>query len=192
MSYDFARARRRTRPIKVFAAEPASDLLLAAPAGARATMGLDPGFRSGVKVAVAGSPRARSSTPPTIYPLSSRSGNWDDSGLATRRCRRSCAKHKVELDRHRQWHGQSRETDKSQSQTCWPSCHADLKPVTRAMVSEAGASVYSASAFASAEELPGHGRVAARRRVDRAPSAGPIGRTRKNRPEIDRRRPVPA
>ena len=58
-------------------------------------------------------------------------------------------------------------------------------------MSEAGASVYSASEFAS-QELPGPGRVAARRGVDRAPPAGPAGGAGEDRSEVDRRRPVPA
>ena len=53
--------------VRVFAAN-LRDLLLAAPAGARATMGLDPGFRTGVKVAVVDAHRQGRSPPTTIYP----------------------------------------------------------------------------------------------------------------------------
>ena len=82
----------------------------------------------------------------------------------------------------------SRETDKLAGELV--AANPGLK-MTKVMVSEAGASVYSASAYASAE-LPGPRRLAARRGVHRPPPAGPARRAGQDRPEVDRRGPVPA
>ena len=127
--------------VRVFAIN-LRDLLLAAPAGTRATMGLDPGFRTGVKVAVVDATGKVVATE-TIYPHEPRR-RWDESiatlaGLA--------AQHQVELIAIGNGTA-SRETDKLA--TGLIAAHPELK-LTKVMVSEAGASVYSASAFASAE-----------------------------------------
>ena len=126
---------------KVFAGN-LRDLLLAAPAGTRATLGLDPGFRTGVKVAVVDA-TGKVVAHETIYPHQPQS-RWDEaiSSLA-----RLCKAHKVDLVAIGNGTA-SRETDKLASDLM--SRHPDLK-LTKAMVSEAGASVYSASAYASAE-----------------------------------------
>tara|TARA_R110000868_G_scaffold154316_1_gene380401 strand:+ start:3496 stop:5820 length:2325 start_codon:yes stop_codon:yes gene_type:complete len=126
---------------KVFAGN-LRDLLLAAPAGTRATLGLDPGFRTGVKVAVVDA-TGKVVAHDTIYPHQPQN-RWDDaiSVLA-----RLCKAHKVDLVAIGNGTA-SRETDKLAADLM--SRHADLK-LTKAMVSEAGASVYSASAYASAE-----------------------------------------
>ena len=129
--------------VKVFAGN-LRDLLLAAPAGARATLGLDPGFRSGVKVAVidkTGKVVAHS----VIYPHEPQK-RWDES--LTELARLSSL-HKVELIAIGNGTA-SRETDKLASDLI--ARYPNLK-ATKVMVSEAGASVYSASAFAS-QELP--------------------------------------
>ncbi len=129
--------------VRVFAAN-LRDLLLAAPAGARTTMGLDPGFRTGVKVTVidkTGKPVATS----TIYPHEPQR-RWDES-LAT--LAQLAAKHKVDLIAIGNGTA-SRETDKLAADLI--KAHPGLK-LTKAMVSEAGASVYSASAYAT-KELP--------------------------------------
>jgi uncharacterized protein len=129
--------------VRVFAAN-LRDLLLAAPAGMRATMGLDPGFRTGVKVAVVDGTGKVVATD-TIYPHEPRRA-WDES----------IAKLAVLAERHRVdlvaiGNGTaSRETDKLAADLA--KRHPELN-LTKIVVSEAGASVYSASAYAS-KELP--------------------------------------
>jgi protein Tex len=120
------------------------DLLLAAPAGPRTTMGLDPGIRTGVKVAVV-DPTGKLLDTATVYPHEPRN-DWSGalSTLAT-----LCAKHKVDLIAIGNGTA-SRETDK---------LAGDLikklpdQKLTKIMVSEAGASIYSASQLA-ADEFP--------------------------------------
>ncbi|MGY0057135.1 Tex family protein [Streptomyces sp. LZ34] len=130
--------------VRVFAAN-LRDLLLAAPAGTRATMGLDPGFRTGVKVAVVDATGKVAATE-TIYPHVPQN-KWDESLAKLARLARE---HDVELIAIGNGTA-SRETDKLAAELC--GAHPELK-LTKVMVSEAGASVYSASAFAS-QELPG-------------------------------------
>ncbi len=130
--------------VKVFAAN-LRDLLLAAPAGSRATMGLDPGYRTGVKVAVVDATGKVVATD-TIYPhVPAR--RWDES-IAT--LARLAAEHRVDLISIGNGTA-SRETDKLAEDLIRK--HPELS-LTRVTVSEAGASVYSASAYA-ASELPG-------------------------------------
>jgi uncharacterized protein len=129
--------------VRVFAAN-LRDLLLAAPAGTRATMGLDPGFRTGVKVAVVDATGKVAATD-TIYPHVPRN-QWDAS---LDRLAKLAREHDVELIAIGNGTA-SRETDKLAGELCGK--HPELK-LTKVMVSEAGASVYSASAFAS-QELP--------------------------------------
>ncbi|WP_433286944.1 Tex family protein [Micromonospora sp. CA-244673] len=130
--------------VRVFATN-LRDLLLAAPAGARPTMGLDPGLRTGVKVAVVDATGKVVATD-TIYPHEPRR-QWDASlhTLAT-----LAAAHGVELIAIGNGTA-SRETDKLAGDLIKQ--HPELK-LTKVVVSEAGASVYSASAYAS-QELPG-------------------------------------
>ena len=133
--------------IKVFA-ENLRDLLLAAPAGPRIVMGLDPGIRTGCKVAVVDATGKVLATH-TVYPLEPRK-DWEGSlhtlGLL-------CATHGVNLIAIGNGTG-SRETDRlaadliKRIQTLVP----DTK-LQRVVVSEAGASVYSASEYAS-KEMP--------------------------------------
>ncbi|WP_435177900.1 Tex family protein [Actinacidiphila sp. bgisy145] len=127
--------------VRVFAAN-LRDLLLAAPAGTRATMGLDPGLRTGVKVAVVDGTGKVVATD-TIYPHAPRN-RWDDSLAALARL---AAAHRVDLIAIGNGTA-SRETDKLAADLI--KAHPELK-LTKAVVSEAGASVYSASAYASAE-----------------------------------------
>ncbi|MCT4353266.1 RNA-binding transcriptional accessory protein [Streptomyces sp. Je 1-79] len=129
--------------VRVFAAN-LRDLLLAAPAGTRATLGLDPGFRTGVKVAVVDATGKVVATD-TIYPHVP-ANKWDES-LA--KLARIAKEHGVELVAIGNGTA-SRETDKLAGELI--AKHPELK-LTKVMVSEAGASVYSASAFAS-QELP--------------------------------------
>ncbi len=130
--------------VRVFAAN-LRDLLLAAPAGARPTLGLDPGFRTGVKVAVVDATGKVVATS-TIFPHEPQR-RWDEALAILARLVRE---HKVELIAIGNGTA-SRETDKLAIELV--KGLADLK-LHKIVVSEAGASVYSASAYAS-EELPG-------------------------------------
>ncbi|KQP83157.1 Tex family protein [Methylobacterium sp. Leaf117] len=118
------------------------DLLLAAPAGARPTLGLDPGFRTGVKVAVVDATGKVMATD-TIYPHEPRR-DWNGALVALAKL---CRAHKVELVAIGNGTA-SRETDRLAAELI--AKQPDLT-LTKVMVSEAGASVYSASAYASAE-----------------------------------------
>ncbi len=138
------RERSEEEAIRVFARN-LHDLLLAAPAGPRATMGLDPGLRTGVKVAVVDRTGKVVETA-AIFPHAPRN-DWDGSlhvlGAIAK-------KHNVDLVSIGNGTA-SRETDKLAADLM--KRHPELK-LTRIVVSEAGASVYSASALAS-HELPG-------------------------------------
>jgi uncharacterized protein len=129
--------------VRVFATN-LRDLLLAAPAGTRATMGLDPGLRTGVKVAVVDATGKVVATS-TIYPHEPRR-QWDASIDVLARLARE---HRVELVAIGNGTA-SRETDRLAADLL--KRHPELG-LTKVMVSEAGASVYSASAYAS-QELP--------------------------------------
>ncbi len=129
--------------IRVFARN-LKDLLLAAPAGPRATMGLDPGLRTGVKVAVVDATGKVVDTA-TIYPHQPRN-DWDGS-LHT--LEKLAEQHQVALISIGNGTA-SRETDKLAQDLI--KRRPDLK-LNKIVVSEAGASVYSASEFAS-RELP--------------------------------------
>lgn len=133
--------------IKVFA-ENLRDLLLAAPAGPRVVMGLDPGIRTGVKVAVVDATGKVLDTN-TVYPHEPRK-DWEGS---IHTLGRLCATHGVNLIAIGNGTA-SRETDKlaadliKRIQQLAPGTH-----IEKVVVSEAGASVYSASEYAS-KELP--------------------------------------
>jgi uncharacterized protein len=137
------RERAEHEAINVFARNLKS-LLLAAPAGPRATMGLDPGLRTGVKVAVVDATGKVVDTA-TIYPHQPRN-DWDG---ALHVLGQLAAKHNVSLVSIGNGTA-SRETDKLAQDLI--KRHPELK-LTKIVVSEAGASVYSASEFAS-RELP--------------------------------------
>jgi len=130
--------------VRVFAAN-LRDLLLAAPAGARTTIGLDPGFRTGVKVAVTDKTGKALGTA-TIYPHEPHR-RWDEAIDVLAKLARA---HHAELIAIGNGTA-SRETDRLAADLI--KRHPDLK-LTKVVVSEAGASVYSASAYAS-QELPG-------------------------------------
>ncbi|MFG1320666.1 Tex family protein [Xanthobacter autotrophicus] len=135
------RERAEEEAIRVFARN-LKDLLLAAPAGSRATMGLDPGIRTGVKVAVVDGTGKLIATS-TVYPFQPR----NDVQGASAALAHLIAKHKVELIAIGNGTA-SRETDKLVADLLGmlPPPH----PI-KVVVSEAGASVYSASATAAAE-----------------------------------------
>ncbi|MBO9167701.1 Tex family protein [Rhizobium sp. L245/93] len=135
------RERAEQEAIHVFARN-LKDLLLAAPAGARATMGLDPGIRTGVKVAVIDATGKLLETA-TVYPFQPR--NDVRGTLATLAA--LAVKHKVELISIGNGTG-SRETEKLVSDMLLELPGA--KP-TKVIVSEAGASIYSASEAAALE-----------------------------------------
>jgi len=144
----FSRLREEaeTVAIKVFA-DNLRDLLLAAPAGPRVVMGLDPGIRTGVKVAVVDA-TGRLLETTTVYPHEPRR-DWDGS-LAT--LGRLCMKHGVQLIAIGNGTA-SRETDKLAAELIkllQPQVSTALQKI---IVSEAGASVYSASEYAS-QEMP--------------------------------------
>jgi uncharacterized protein len=120
------------------------DLLLAAPAGQRVTMGLDPGIRTGVKVAVVDGTGKVLDTA-TIYPHEPRK-DWAGS---LRTLGMLAAKHGVQLISIGNGTA-SRETDRLAGDLM--KAHPEL-PLAKVVVSEAGASVYSASALA-AKEFP--------------------------------------
>ena len=133
--------------IKVFA-ENLRDLLLAAPAGPRVVMGLDPGIRTGCKVAVVDATGKVLATD-TVYPHEPRR-DWEGALHALGRL---CATHGVDLIAIGNGTA-SRETDKLAGDLI--KRIQQLAPGTRldkVVVSEAGASVYSASEYAS-KELP--------------------------------------
>jgi len=135
------RERAEAEAIQVFARN-LKDLLLAAPAGSRATMGLDPGIRTGVKVAIVDGTGKLLDTS-TVYPFQPR----NDVRGAQAELARLIGKHQVELIAIGNGTG-SRETDKLVAELL--AALPGAKP-TKVTVSEAGASVYSASATGSAE-----------------------------------------
>ena len=132
--------------IKVFA-DNLRDLLLAAPAGPRVVMGLDPGIRTGVKVAVVDATGKLVETS-TVFPHEPRK-DWDGS-LHT--LGKLCEKHGVNLIAIGNGTA-SRETDKLAADLMKLLAQASDRKMEKVVVSEAGASVYSASEFAS-QEMP--------------------------------------
>ncbi|MBU3650760.1 MAG: RNA-binding transcriptional accessory protein [Limnohabitans sp.] len=142
----FARLREEAEKvaIRVFG-DNVRDLLLAAPAGPKAVMGLDPGIRTGVKVAVVDATGKLLATQ-TVYPHEPRR-DWDGAlhtlGLL-------CRQHGVELIAIGNGTA-SRETDKLAGELIQGLKAQGLGAPLKVVVSEAGASVYSASEFASVE-----------------------------------------
>ena len=137
------RERAEEEAINVFAKN-LNDLLMAAPAGAKTTMGLDPGLRTGVKVAVVDKTGKVLATN-TIFPHAPQN-QWDKS---KRTLVTLCKQYKIELISIGNGTG-SRETDKLVAELLKENSELSAQKI---MVSEAGASVYSASELAS-KELP--------------------------------------
>jgi uncharacterized protein len=135
------REQAESEAINVFARN-LHDLLLAAPAGPRTTLGLDPGLRTGCKVAVVDATGKLLDTA-TVYPHVPHN-RWDET-LAV--LGKLCARHRVELIAIGNGTA-SRETDKLAIELI--RLLPELK-MTKVMVSEAGASVYSASELAARE-----------------------------------------
>jgi uncharacterized protein len=144
----FARLREEAEKvaIKVFA-DNLRDLLLAAPAGPKAVMGLDPGIRTGVKVAVVDQTGKLVDTA-TVYPHEPRR-DWEGS-IATLGA--LCLKHGVQLIAIGNGTA-SRETDKLAADLIKRLAERGAEQPQKVVVSEAGASVYSASEYAS-QEMP--------------------------------------
>ncbi len=139
------RERAEEEAIHVFARN-LKDLLLAAPAGSRATMGLDPGIRTGVKVAIVDATGKLIETT-TVYPFPPKNDiRGTQAELAS-----LIRKHNVELIAIGNGTG-SRETEKlvADMLAALPASSSGTKP-TEVIVSEAGASVYSASEAAALE-----------------------------------------
>ncbi|WP_370294035.1 Tex family protein [Thalassolituus sp.] len=138
------RDRAEEDAIRVFASN-LKDLLLAAPAGRKVTIGLDPGLRTGVKVAVVDN-TGKVVDHATIYPTPPQNRLAESAAVLTA----LIAKHNVELISIGNGTG-SRETDKFVGDMI--KANPALKKVQKIMVNEAGASVYSASELA-AKEFP--------------------------------------
>ncbi len=137
------REQAENEAIRVFARN-LKDLLLAAPAGPKAVIGLDPGLRTGVKVAVVDRTGKLLATD-TIYPHEPRR-DWDGSLAKLARIAAHTQAELISIGNGTA----SRETDKLASELI--SKHPELK-LQKIVVSEAGASVYSASELA-AKEFP--------------------------------------
>ncbi len=135
------RERAEAEAIKVFARN-LHDLLLAAPAGLRATMGLDPGIRTGVKVAVVDA-TGKLLDFATVYPHAPRN-DWDG---ALHTLAQLAQKHQIELISIGNGTA-SRETEQLAADLI---ARLPALNMTKVVVSEAGASVYSASEFAARE-----------------------------------------
>ncbi|WP_414604899.1 Tex family protein [Stenotrophomonas sp. AR029] len=139
--FNQAREKAEAEAIAVFG-DNLKDLLLAAPAGPKTVLGLDPGIRTGCKIAVVDATGKLVATD-TIYPHEPRR-QWEQS-LQT--IKQLCAKHNVELIAIGNGTA-SRETDKLAGEAIKVAGNPKLQ---KAVVSEAGASVYSASEFAARE-----------------------------------------
>ena len=135
------RERAEAEAIRVFARN-LHDLLLAAPAGPRITIGLDPGIRTGVKVAVVDKTGKLVDTA-TIFPLEPRR-DWEGSLAAIRNLAQKYGAELISIGNGTA----SRETDKLAGELI--KRHPELR-LAKVVVSEAGASVYSASELASNE-----------------------------------------
>lgn len=141
--FNQAREKAEAEAIAVFG-DNLKDLLLSAPAGPKAVLGLDPGIRTGCKIAVVDATGKLVATD-TIYPHEPRR-QWDQS-LHT--VKQLCVQHNVELIAIGNGTA-SRETDKLAGDVIKALGDTSLQKI---VVSEAGASVYSASEFA-AKEFP--------------------------------------
>ena len=177
------RERAQEEAIRVFARN-LSDLLLAAPAGARATMGLDPGIRTGVKVAVVDATGKLLATD-TVYPFQPRNdvrGAQAAIAAADREAR-------GRADRHRQRHREPR--DRAAGRRPARDAARERQKPTKVIVSRGGR-LGLFGVGAGGEGVSGARRLAARRGLDRAAAAGPAGRAGQDRAQGDRRRAVPA
>jgi transcriptional accessory protein Tex/SPT6 len=176
-----ARERAEAEAIRVFG-DNLKDLLLAAPAGPKAMLGLDPGLRTGVQ-GRGRRPHRQGARHRRDLPARA-AHDWD--GRSRTRWR-LCAQHGVQLISIGNGTA-SRETDKLAADL--KKRHPELKPRKARGQRSRRLGVFGLGT--AGEGVPRARRVAARRGVDRAPPAGSAGRTGQDRPEGDRRRPVPA
>ena len=170
-----------TEGVRVFASN-LRDLLLAAPAGARATMGLDPGFRTGVKVAVVDATGKVVATT-AIYPHEPQR-QWDEA-LATLGKLAVAAPRRADRDRQRHRLARDRQARDRTGQAAAGPEDVEDRGVGGRRLGLFGLGL-CVGGIAGARRHP------ARRGLDRAAAAGSAGRTGQDRSEIDRRRPVPA
>ena len=175
------RKRAEAEAINVFARN-LKALLLAAPAGPRVTMGLDPGLRTGVKVAVVDATGKVMDTA-TIYPHQPRN-DWDGSLHALGKL---AEKHSVSLIAIGNGTA-SRETDKLAQDLIKTAARAEAD-LDRGVGSRRLGLFGFRVRFARTAR---HGCVAARRGFHCAPLAGPAGGTGEDRSQIHRRRPISA
>ena len=173
------REKSEEEAIRVFARN-LKDLLLAAPAGSRATMGLDPGIRTGVKVAVVDATGKALETA-TIYPFPPR----NDVRGARAELARLIGRHRVELIAIGNGTG-SRETERLVADML-----SDM-PAPRAVEGhrERGRRVDLFGLRARRGRISRPRRLLAGRRLHRPAASGPVGRTGQDRTEIDRRRAI--
>ena len=171
--------------IKVFA-DNLRDLLLAAPAGKRVVMGLDPGIRTGVKVAVV-SDTGKVLDTATVYPHEPRS-DWEGS-LHT--LGRLVATHGVNLIAIGNGTA-SRETDKLAADLIKRIAAARARRQARQGGGQRSRRLGLFGQRIREQGTARPGREPARRGEHRAPPAGPAGRAGEDRPQEHRRRPVPA
>ena len=167
--------------IRVFASN-LRDLLLAAPAGARVTMGLDPGYRSGVKVAVVDATGKVVDTT-TIYPHEP-ARRWDEALGGTGQARKAASR-RPDRDRQRHRLARDRQARHRSGETAAGPEDVEDRGVGSRRVGLFGVGVCFRG-------TAGSGRHPARRGIDRAAAAGSTGRTGQDRSEGHWSRPVPA
>ena len=158
-------------------------LLSQPPLAGQTVLGIDPGFRTGCKVAVV-DPTGKLLDTDTIYPHEPQK-RWNE---ALETLRELVSAPQCHPDRHRQRHRLARDRAAGGRADRRRRCR---KPLRYLIVNEAGASVYTASPLARAE-LPDLDVSPARGGLDRPPGAGPAGRAGQDRPEVHRRGHVPA
>ena len=167
--------------VRVFASN-LRDLLLAAPAGARVTMGLDPGFRTGVKVAVVDATGKVVATT-AIYPHEPQR-RWDEA-LATLGKLAVAASRRPDRDRQRHRLARDRQARHGSGQAAAGTEDVEDRGVGSRRVGLFGLGLRLGG-------IAGTRRHPARRGLDRAAAAGSAGRAGQDRSQGDRRRPVPA
>ena len=176
------RERAQDEAIRVFARN-LKALLLAAPAGARTTMGLDPGVRTGVKVAVVDATGKLLATD-TVYPFQPKNDVRGRAGGPGRADPAAWGR----ADRDRQRHGEPGDRAAGRGAACAAAGFGEADEGGR--FRGRGFGLFGVGA--GVEGVPGSRRVTEGRRLDRAAAAGSAGGTGEDRAQGDRRRPVPA
>ncbi len=179
--FNQAREKAEAEAIAVFG-DNLKDLLLAAPAGQRTVLGLDPGIRTGCKIAVVDATGKLVATE-TIYPHEPKR-QWDQSLAVAAQAVHATQRR---ADRHWQWHRQPRDRQARR--------RGDQGDAGQQAAEGGGQRGRRFGVFGLGirrQGIPGAGRVAAWRGVDRAAPAGPAGGVGEDRAKGDRRGPVPA